>query len=388
MTDLSTNEHYEYMKDELKGYKLRMPDQNPPIFSEDMLTQKPTYGILEKLEGTWVNYNPTGESKFNGLHNTSMPAPGSNSETVPGVFHFVCDDYVEELHFKLIPDKVRNRGGSNEQFAGCVEYSQTIKDLNGVGLHEENGMYLYMREICKHPVDEEALKHDFLNHDPNVETYKLGDVKDVFLPYHSICRMGTIPHGNSLQLLGSDYVPMKGKPKFPKGEDTWDFKHVTLHPTMVVNLGNDDVVHNLDERPPLWANEVNPPGARQYVQRVFQHTHYPYSVRPDLRLRDAIDGQEMKDHVVIDLCTRYEVGVQGSVSNTPMVAKYCPVTEVRYRMWLETVIEDGEEILQLQYEQIVMFEFSPFLDGSIARWPHIQVNTLRQKKWVDTKCGD
>ena len=71
-----------------------------------------------------------------------------------------------------------------------------------------------------------------------------------------------------------------------------------------------------------------------------------------------------------------------------MVAKYCPVTEVRYRMWLETVIEDGEEILQLQYEQIVMFEFSPFLDGSIARWPHIQVNTLRQKKWVDTKCGD
>ena len=47
-------------------------------------------------------------------------------------------------------------------------------------------------------------------------------------------------------------------------------------------------------------------------------------------------------------------------------------------MWIETVIEDGKEILQLQYEQIVFFEFDFGNDGGTTSWPHIQVNTLRK----------
>ena len=82
----------------------------------------------------------------------------------------------------------------------------------------------------------------------------------------------------------------------------------------------------------------------------------------------------------IDTYTDEYMCTDDGVLNTPMVAKYCPATEVHYRMWLETVEEDGEEILQLQYEQIVFFEFSFFIDGSLTRWPHIQVNTLRKKK--------
>lgn len=379
MTDFTTID--EYTKEDLKGYKQWLPVQTPPDFSEDVITQKPTYGILEKLEGTWVNYNPADEQKLYGLHNTSLPAPGSNPETVPGAFHFMCDNYVEELNFKLIPDKVRNRGGSNEQFAGCVEYSQSIKDLNGVGLHEENGMYLYLREMYRRPVDEDTVKTDFV-----APQLKLGDMGGIFYPMHSICRMGSIPHGNTLQLLGSDYVPKEGPPKFPSGDDTWDPKHLTIHPTMpIIKDGNNVGPHNLDGPPPLWSARDLGPSPRQYIQRIFQHELYPYSVRPDLRLRDAIEQQTIKEHVVIDLCSKYEVGDQGSVSNIPIVARYCPVTEVRYRMWLETVIEGGEEILQLQYEQIVFFEFGFGSDGSKTRWPHIQVNTLRQKKWVDAK---
>jgi hypothetical protein len=48
-------------------------------------------------------------------------------------------------------------------------------------------------------------------------------------------------------------------------------------------------------------------------------------------------------------------------------------------MWLETVIEDGQEVLQLQYEQIIFFEFMVGSNGQTTRWPHIQINTLRKK---------
>ena len=49
-------------------------------------------------------------------------------------------------------------------------------------------------------------------------------------------------------------------------------------------------------------------------------------------------------------------------------------------MWLETVIEaDGTEVLQLQYEQIIFFEFMVGSNGQTTRWPHIQINTLRKK---------
>jgi hypothetical protein len=47
-------------------------------------------------------------------------------------------------------------------------------------------------------------------------------------------------------------------------------------------------------------------------------------------------------------------------------------------MWIETVVEDEKEILQLQYEQVIFFEFAFGDDGGTTSWPHIQVNTLRK----------
>ena len=53
---------------------------------------------------------------------------------------------------------------------------------------------------------------------------------------------------------------------------------------------------------------------------------------------------------------------------------------MKFRMWIETVIDCGKEVLQLQYEQIQIFEFQFGTDGGTTRWPHIQVNTLRKKE--------
>jgi len=57
-----------------------------------------------------------------------MPSPGSNSETIPGKFHFLCENYTEELTFSLVSGGVRNRGGTNEQFCGAVKYSHPADD--------------------------------------------------------------------------------------------------------------------------------------------------------------------------------------------------------------------------------------------------------------------
>ena len=50
-----------------------------------------------------------------------MP-PGSNSETIPGKFYFLCEDYTEELTFMLVRGGMCNCAGTNEQFCGAVKY--------------------------------------------------------------------------------------------------------------------------------------------------------------------------------------------------------------------------------------------------------------------------
>jgi len=92
------------------------PQPPYPTFTETVLNQPANYGVLQQLEGTWVNHNPQKKSIGWGLHTTCMPSPGTNSETIFGIFHFLCEDYTEELTFTLMPGGVRNRGGANEQF--------------------------------------------------------------------------------------------------------------------------------------------------------------------------------------------------------------------------------------------------------------------------------
>lgn len=108
------------------------------------------------------------------------------------------------------------------------------------------------------------------------------------------------------------------------------------------------------------------------------HPLYPYSVRPDLRLRDSIKGETIKNHVLIELSSKNKTGAQGGILNVPFVNRFVSTVEMNMRMWIETVVENGKEILQLQYEQIIFFEFDFGDDGGTTSWPHIQVNTLRK----------
>ncbi|WCM92153.1 hypothetical protein M5C99_17590 [Acidovorax sp. NCPPB 2350] len=124
------------------------PQPPYPAYNEAVLAQPADYGVLKQLEGTWVNYNPDKNSTGWGLHTTCMPSPGTNSETIFGIFHFLCEDYTEELTFNLVDGGVRNRGGANEQFIGAVLYNQSIQRISdGAGIHREDGMYLWCNQM-------------------------------------------------------------------------------------------------------------------------------------------------------------------------------------------------------------------------------------------------
>lgn len=383
------------------------PQPPYPEYSDDLLTRPANYGILEQLIGTWTNVNPKKEDKGWGLHTTCMPSPGTNSETIFGIFHFLCEDYVEELTFTPVKGGVRNRGGTNEQFAGAIRYKQSIQRASdGVGLHEEVGMYLWLNELYNHAATDTSVLDD--NGYPGISS-GAGANGPNFVPPYPIARSGTIPHGSTILLTGGFLQGVKGKPPFPTGTDSWTHPFVKSWPAHQVanapNLaasplaispsmgataqltppdGSAATPLNLDEPAPAWAFDkslpvTDPNGNLTYFQRIVADPHYPYSVRPDLRLRDAIQDQNIKNYTFIQLTSKHDGGPQGGVLNTPFVSRFANVTEMTMNMWLETVVEDGTEFLQLQYEQIIFFEFMFGSNGQTTRWPHIQVNTLRKQ---------
>lgn len=380
-----------------------------PEYNDSVLNIPADYGILEQLIGTWVNVKTNNNKTDFGQHTTCMPSPGTNSETIFGIFHFLCEDYVEELTFTPVKGSVRNRGGSNEQFAGAIKYNQSIKRASdGVGIHAEDGMYLWLNQMYNHAATEESIIED--NGYPGISIGS-GLNGPNFVPPYAIARSGTIPHGSAIMLNGGFDQDVKGAPEFPTGTDCWTqpffqswpkrqidnapniaASPLAISPTMgaaayMVQPGVSDkpTPLNLDEPAPAWAFDkslpvTTPDGNLTYFQRIVAHPNYPYSVRPDLRLRDAIKNQTISKHTLIQLTSKHEGGPQGGVLNTPFVQKFANVTEMTLNMWIETVIENGKEVLQLQYEQILMFEFMFGSNGQTTRWPHIQVNTLRKKK--------
>lgn len=165
-----------------------------PLFTPEVLTQPAQYGVLKLLEGTWVNYNLTNTNTGWGLHTTCLPSPGTNSETIPGKFTFLCENYSEEFTFTLVPGGVRNRAGANEQFCGAVKYDQTIHNQRGNLIHVEYGMYLWLDQMYNHPADDESIQNDIGFPELSAGAGANGPP---FVPNYSVSRSGTIPHGST-----------------------------------------------------------------------------------------------------------------------------------------------------------------------------------------------
>lgn len=386
----------EQQKSSVKPYK-EMPKKLPTEPNNGS-----QHGILSKLDGTWVNWNggPTG------LHTTPMPSPGTSSETVFGVFTFKSQEYTEQLKFTQVNAAVRNRGGSNEQFNGAVKYETAIIDNTGGLQHFEDGMYLWLGDnkmpwdpkspyqnpptMYKHTSDEESVERD--GAEPVLGPGELGPQ---FIPPYQISRSGVIPHGTTIHLTGNATDSETGKA--PHIANLWEPQYLAVSPTMGINPEKDLYEGSRDK--PDWTSlpreAQNPDGGpresgvnsgRAYFEKIFNYDQdgakFPFTVQPNLKLTDANEGLKFIKYDLIELDSFHDTGVQGATINNPMINRYCKVTRMRYRMWFEEVFDEefGGVIEQLQYEQIVDFEFMFGSDGGTTKWPHIQVNTLRREK--------
>ena len=364
----------------------------------------PQFGILSKLHGTWVNWK--GGPK--GLHTTPMPSPGTSSETIFGVFHFKSQEYREQLKFTQVNAPVRNRAGSNEQFTGAVKYETAIVDNNNDLQHFENGMYLWLGDntmpwspkspyqnpptMFKHPSDAKSVKED--GADPVLGPGELGPQ---FVPPYSISRSGVIPHGTTIHLTGNVTSVEKVCPDEQDSiiAELWDPNSLSVSKTMGIKVAEDLTPGSREK--PEWTEhsreEQEPdkdPGdrgvnsGRAYFLKIFNYDQFgakfPYTVQPNLKLIDANKHLTIKRYDLITLDSRHDTGTQGATVNNAMIERYCRVTRMRFRMWLEEIEEDGKIIEQLQYEQIVDFEFMFGSSGGTTQWPHIQVNTLRRER--------
>ena len=363
---------------------------------EEGLPTGPQFGILSKLHGTWVNWKggPTG------LHTTPMPSPGTSSETIFGVFHFKSQEYREQLKFTQVNAPVRNRAGSNEQFNAAVKYETAIIDNNNELQHFEDGMYLWLGDhqmpwdpespfqkpptMFKHPSDEESVKTD-----GGVPVIGPGELGPQFVPPYQISRSGVIPHGTTIHLTGNIKESEEGKP--PHIADLWEPQFLSVSHTMGIDP-KCDLIQGSREKPD-WTKlprELQEDGGvnsgRAYFLGIFNYNEFgakfPYTVQPNLKLIDANEGLKFKRYDMIELDTFHDTGVQGGAINNVMIHRYCRVTRMRFRMWLEEVYDEefGGVVKQLQYEQIVDFEFMFGSNGATTKWPHIQVNTLRREK--------
>ncbi|SFI85617.1 hypothetical protein [Myroides guanonis] len=158
--------------DEFLGkYETVSIDDPMRILDKNTLERKEAvadHGILKLLEGTWYSYNENPKRESSGIHTTIMPSPGTDQNKIPGKFAFDCEEYLEKLHFESVSGGVRNRGGATEQFCGAMKYEQSIKSVskpkNNAGLfpgiHEENGMYLWMSDVINNPATEDSIKTD------------------------------------------------------------------------------------------------------------------------------------------------------------------------------------------------------------------------------------
>lgn len=363
----------------------------------------PQFGILSKLHGTWVNWKggPTG------LHTTPMPSPGTSSETVFGVFHFKSQEYREQLSFTQVNAPVRNRGGSNEQFNGAVKYQTAIIDNNDALQHFEDGMYLWLGDNTM-PWDPKSPfqnPHSLFSHASDAQSVKTdgafpvlgpGQLGPQFVPPHSISRSGVIPHGTTIHLTGN-ITDSDTSGKAPLIAPLWDPSSLSVSPTMGINVPEDLIAGSRQK--PDWTklsredqNPGQPPGnsgvnsGRAYFEKVFNYdkfgARFPYTVQPNLKLTDANEDLKFKRYDLIELDSRHDTGVQGATVNNVMIERYCRVVRMQFKMWIEEIEDEetGKVIDQLQYQQIVDFEFMFGSDGGTTQWPHIQVNTLRRER--------
>ncbi|WP_338847380.1 heme-binding protein [Massilia sp. W12] len=290
------------------------PDISTPLIpypNQTPVTGPQNLGYLNDFIGTWNSPTGTAATGFN-----VMPLPQT---TAPGGYILKNFPYYEEITFSPIAGGAPNRAGSFTQSSGVLFYEQRVFFAPGPGvpasavdtlIHAENGTWLY------HNIGPQ-LDGPF---GPGTVPPPPGGIP-AQNPADQYNKQVSVPHGNSLLMLGQAYELGGGIPGYP-----------------------------------------NPP-----AMPPFTGGHQPVPDPADA-LRRAAQGLGN-----IVRAVRIDVGTQGpgGVSNIPFEQQNGQVLSM-WTSWFILYLDDGTT--RLQYWQNIVLQF--MIGGQPVQFAHVDANTL------------
>ncbi len=281
------------------------------------------YAPLDRLFGTWVGGQ--------GWNLVAIPHNAPGPIRRPDDFKLIIQPYTESMQFDPITAPVPNHGGDATEMIWGAEYKLQINQRTpgahaslaapGELLHVENGMWLLLRNLL-------------LAAAPGQE------------PNNGIVRQATVPHGDSALAVGTA-TTIAGPPSIP-------------------------------------ALDPKPLDAKNVLAGYFDPYGPPYefsefvTANPNSVLTDALGnlpaGHRVIETVVFDLSTE----PQGGIVNIPFIRKHSDASKFVCTYWVETIEDSatGDRYDQLQYSQVTWLDFFDLGGPGLARWPHVNVNTL------------
>ncbi len=284
---------------------------------------EPPLGNLVQLPGKWVGHG------FNAIWRPHHPDNPQDRFLELNLTN-------ETLVFSKINGPIPNRGllMHDINMFGMTYMQQISEKSNGAGLHIEPGIWAHVPKTSA----------------PNEP--------------QTVVRMASIPHGTVILAQGTGKV-VNGPPQIHDND------------ILPFPIGGHAQSFNQEEQ---VFTELNLAQATQFRFKSPGVTQAMVK-NPNSVLRDAIQGQNIKKTVVLQITTKHNPIKGGGTANTAFLqAAGNPPTgnakavEVDATFWIETVANPGHpDKHQLQYTQLVQLDFNGL------RWPHVTVATLQKQ---------
>ena len=281
-------------------------------------------GPLSELPGTWIG---------KGFNLVSLPDKQDNKP-----FRLMLNATMETLTFAPIGGPIPNRGSQQgDIFFLGLHYAQQVSDaVTNEGILFEPGLWLNLPATT------------------------------VPAAQPTVARLGTIPHGDALLSQG-DFFTIDGPPQI----DAIDSTPFQLDPKTGARVNETSAAYLApftSTKPPAGV----PAGA---------------IANPNLLLTNAIKGQKIVSTVTLVVNANPVGGINGTpiappgkqdpvgeIANIPFVTANPNANGFSAIFWIETIQgQAGNQFLQLQYTQTVLFDFLGI------KWPHISVATLLKR---------
>lgn len=298
---------------------------NPTVLGARLLSaeesQEINLGVLQGFLGTW-------ESKPGSGTGWNVIAVPGNSPFTPPADGFVLEVIPYYETWSFTPAVIAgNRGMTDEQtIVGLIYEQKVFSDCDtdfcnkrgfskGTEIHAETGMLL------------------------NITNFDSG---------FNVARLGNIPHGNSILLMGNS-SQSTGKFNFPEASTS---------PSLVDGgfiTGYGEEQYQLNPRFP----------------------DFPQS-NPNQQLANDVKDQNFGQVITLDLSSE---NATGGILNTPFITKNTDTTKMSCIFWLEEVLNsNGSSSWQLQYSQTINLVFPPSTapNGKKFNWPHVDINTMQK----------